>query len=103
MRGLALDNGSAAWLIPSLGAHQFTPFELFLMDGDRRHSVGMLYGKDGELVRTASIRELRSGGSSLGWTNAIQQMKPWYPKGQWKGQKTQILQDLSRIPAQNSS
>ena len=103
MRGLALDNGSAAWLIPSLGAHQFTPFELFLVDGDRRHSVGVLYGKGGELVRTASIRELRSGGSSLGWTDAIQQVKPWYPNGKWKGQKTQILQDLSRIPAQNSS
>jgi hypothetical protein len=103
MRGLALDNGAAAWLIPSLKANQFTPFELFLMDGDRRHSVGVLYGKNGELLRTASIREQRKGGSTVGWTDAILQVKPWHPHGQWKGQKIQILQDLSRVPAQNAS
>ena len=103
MRGLALDNGAAAWLIPSLGANQFTPFELFLMDGDRRHSVGVLYGKNGELVRTASIREQQRGGSSVGWSDAILQVKPWTPHGPWKGQKIQILQDLSRVPARNTS
>ena len=53
MCGLALNNGAAAWLIPSLEPNQFTPFELFLMDGDRRHSVGVLYGKDGAILRTA--------------------------------------------------
>ena len=103
MRGLALDNGAAAWLIPSLGANQFTPFELFLMDGDRRHSVGVLYGKNGELVRTASIREQQRGGSSVGWSDAILQVKPWTPHGPWKGQKTQIRPDLSRVPARNTS
>ena len=103
MRGLALDNGAAAWLIPSLGANQFTPFELFLMDGDRRHSVGVLYGKNGELVRTASIREQQRGGSSVGWSDAILQVKPWTPHGPWKGQKTQIRPDLSRVLARNTS
>jgi len=103
MRGLALDNGAAAWLIPSLEAHQFTPFELFLMDGDRRHSVGVLYGKNGELVRTASIREQQRGGSSVGWSDAILQVKPWTPHGPWKGQKIQILPDLSRVPGRNTS
>ena len=103
MRGLALDNGAAAWLIPSLTANQFTPFELFLTDGDRRHSVGVLYGKDGVLLRTASIREQRRGGSTMGWSDAILQVKPWHPNGPWKGQKIQILQDLSRVPARNTS
>ena len=103
MRGLALDNGAAAWLIPSLGTNQFKPFELFLMDGDRRHSVGVLYGKNGDLVRTASIREQRRGVSTVGWSDAILQLKPWHPNGQWQGQKIQILQDLSRVPAQNAS
>lgn len=55
MRGLALDNGSAAWLIPTLKPNQFAPFELFLKLGDIRHSVGVLYGKSGELLRTATL------------------------------------------------
>ena len=42
-----------------LRANQFVPFELFLTRGEIRHSVGVLYGKDGELMRTASIREKR--------------------------------------------
>ena len=99
MRGLALDNGAAAWLIPSLEPNQFTPFELFLMDGDRRHSVGVLYGKDGALLRTASIREQRGNASTDGWTDAIDQVNPWHPIGQWQGQGRLILKDLSRLPA----
>ena len=59
MRGLALDNGAAAWLVPTLQTKQFTPFELFLKQGAIRHSVGALYGKNGQLLRTASIREQR--------------------------------------------
>ena len=48
MRGFALDNGSAAWFIPMLRANYFVTFELFLKRGEIRHSVGVLYGKDGE-------------------------------------------------------
>ena len=87
MRGLALDNGAAAWLIPSLEPNQFTPFELFLMDGDRRHSVGVLYGKDGALLRTASIREQRGNAPTDGWTDAIKQVEfvPGIPSANGKG------------------
>ena len=97
MRGLALDNGAAAWLIPVLKPNEFTPFELFLIDGDRRHSVGVLYGKNGELVRTASIREQRGGRFASAWTDAIEQVTPWHPVGEWKGHRQQILKDLSSI------
>ena len=103
MRGLALDNGAAAWLIPSLAPNQFTPFELFLMDGDRRHSVGVLYGRDGVLLRTASIREQRRIASTVGWTDAIDQLEPWHPLGQWQGQRHQILRDLSRVSAKDAT
>ena len=102
MRGLALDNGAAAWLIPSLEPNQFTPFELFLMDGDRRHSVGVLYGKNGKLIRTASIREQRGGPSTMSWTASINQQQPWHPRRQWQGEKHQIRKDLSRDATRKS-
>lgn len=102
MRGLALDNGSAAWLIPTLQPNQFAPFELFLKSGDIRHSVGILYGKDGDLKRTASIREQRGRPSNPGWTDNIAQVEPWNPAGRWKGEQREIGPDLSRLPVQRS-
>ena len=92
MRWLALNNGAAAWLVPSLQPNQFTPFELFLMDGDRRDSVGVLYGKDGVLLRTASIREQRGQNSSSGCTDAVIQMQPWHPDGPWRSCQERLLE-----------
>ena len=95
MRGLVLDNGSAALLIPTLPANQFAPLGLFLKRGDTRHSVGVLYGKDGALLRTASIREQRGNQSNFNWTESVAQVKPWNPVGRWEGEKRQIQADLS--------
>ena len=103
MRGLALDNGAAIWLIPSIQPNQVTPFELYLVDGDRRHSVGVIYGKKGELLRTASIREQRGGQSGFGWTNAVDQVARWSPIGLWKGEERHIFPDLSLAPPQQTS
>lgn len=103
MRGLALSNGAAAWLIPSLQPNQVAPFELFLVRGDRRHSVGVVYGPTGELRRTASIREQRGQTSKRGWTDAILQVKPWHPAGHWQGQERRIRRDLSLAPVQNAA
>ena len=102
MRGLALDNGSAAWLIPTLQANQFAPFELFLKRGEIRHSVGVLYGKDGALLRTASIREVRGSQPGKGWSDTVIQVEPWNPVGRWKGEQREIHPDLSRVPVQRS-
>jgi len=103
MRGLALDNGAAAWLIPSLQPNAFAPFELFLKDGDIRHSVGVVYGRTGKLMRTASIREQRGTTSNVGWTDAIIQTTPWHPKGHWQGQEHQIRRNLSIVSRQPTS
>ena len=102
MRGLALDNGAAAWLIPNLKTDQFTPFELFLKQGNIRHSVGILYNKSGQLLRTASIREQRGPQSNSPWTNTLAQMKPWNPNGNWTGTEQQIRADLSVLPLQQT-
>lgn len=58
----------------------------------------MLYGKNGELLRTASIREKRGHQSDISWTDTVGQVEPWTPDGRWKGEKLQISPDLSRIP-----
>ena len=98
MRGFALDNGSAAWLIPTLQANQFAPFEFFLKHGDFRYSVALLYGQDGQLKRTSSIREEWGHPSDTLWTDNVVQMKPWHPKGVWKGNTQQINPDLTQNP-----
>ena len=76
MRGLALDNGAAIWLIPSIQPNQVAPFELHLVDGDRRHSVGVIYGKKGELLRTASIHEERGTQQGKSWSATVTQVEP---------------------------
>ena len=81
MRGIALNNGAAAWLIPSLQPNQVAPFELFLIHGDRRHDVGVVYGPTVNLLSTASIREQREQTSKSGWSDAIVQVEPWHPVG----------------------
>ena len=102
MRGFAFDNGSAAWLIPNLQSNHFAPFELFLKRGEIRHSVGVLYGKNGELLRTASIREERGNPSGKNWSDSVIQVEPWNPVGRWTGKKRQIQPDLSRGPLQHA-
>lgn len=102
MRGLSLNNGSACWLIPTLQINQLIPFELFLVDGDIRHSVGVLYGRHGELLHTASIREHRGHQSAIGWTDRVIHVEPWNPTGRWQGEEHQIHPDLSLVPLQQS-
>ena len=102
MRGLALDNGAAAWLVPHLQSDQFAPFELFLKQGNVRHSVGIVYNKSGQLLRTASIREQRGAQSNSPWTNRLAPMKPWNPNGRWTGTEQRIRADLSLVPQQQT-
>ena len=102
MRGLALDNGAAAWLIPTLQPHEVAPFELFLKRGDSRHSVGVIYGADGTLQRTASIRETRGNQSETIWTNNVEHGEPWHPIGRWQGVTRQLHADLTLGPVQRS-
>ncbi len=50
-----------------LRANQFVPFELFLTRGEIRHSVGVLYGMDGELMRPqASERSVEASSCPVG-------------------------------------
>ena len=96
MRGVAFENGAAAWLIPQLQHNQYQPFELFLMQKEIRHSVGVLYEESGQLLHTASIREYRGDPSNNTWSTDIAQVNPWIIDGKWQGKKLQINPNLSR-------
>ena len=100
MRGLAFNNGAAALLIPTLHTNKFAPFEFFLKHGDFRYSVALLYGQDGQLIRTSSIREERGQPIDALWTDNVVQMKPWHPKGVWQGSQQQINPDLTQHPVE---
>ena len=96
MRGFAFENGAAAWLIPQLKDTQYQPFELFLMQKDIRHSVGILYGDSGQLLHTASIREYSVDLLDNYWSTNVDQVNPWSIEGTWQGDKLQINSNLSR-------
>ena len=100
MRGFAFENGAAAWLIPQLQDSQYQPFELFLMQKDIRHSVGVLYGENGQLLHTASVREYRGDSANNNWSVDINQLNPWTIDGEWQGEKLQINPNLVREPIQ---
>lgn len=102
MRGLAFRTGAAAWLVPALAADEAVPMELFLMDGKVRHSVGLVYGKDRKLLRTASIREDQRGYPGPLWSEEIAQESPWQLAGSWEGISEVIGADLSRSTQQAS-
>ena len=98
MRGLAFSNGAAAWLVPTPQPQSWMPFELFLKQGDLRQSVGVVYGKDGRLVRTASIREGLAGFPGQFWSDRIGQEAAWSLEGDWVGKGELMRADLSRSP-----
>ncbi len=96
MRGLAFRDGAAAWLVPTLVSDAVVPMELFLVEGHRRHSVGVVYGKDRQLIRTASIREDQRGYPGDHWSEQTAQVAPWQVTGAWVGVTETMGADLSR-------
>ncbi len=90
MRGLAFMNGAAAWLVPKVIPNQYFPIELFLTKKNVRHSVGMLYGLDGTLERTACIREHRNSLEQSPWSEEIELIPAWDIGHQWTG-TTEII------------
>ena len=102
MRGLAFQDGSAAWLVPQAMPEQYFPMELFLANNDIRFSVGLLYGLNGELQRTACIREKRLGLNHSTWSNAVELIPAWNIGNQWRGNTQIIAADLARSTIQDT-
>ena len=102
MRGLAFQDGSAAWLVPQAKKEQYFPMELFLANKNVRFSVGMLYAMDGDLQRIACIRERRHDHDYSSWSNAIQLVPAWEIGDQWRGITQIIENDLTRSTIQDT-
>ena len=83
-------------------AHPDAPFELFLKLVNIQHSVGVLYGKTRNLLRTAGIRDRPGRQSDISWTDTVDQVEPWTLDNRWKGEKLQINPELSCNPLRRS-
>ena len=102
MRGLAFKNGAAAWLVPQVISNQYFPMELFLANKNVRHSVGMLYGVDGTLERTACIREKRAGLGLSPWSDDVRMIPAWNVGNNWQGFTEIIDAALNRATYENT-
>ena len=102
MRGLAFNNGSAAWLVPHGILNQYFPMELFLANKNVRHSVGMLYGINGTLERTACIREQRAGLGQSPWSDDVNVIPAWNVGNNWRGVTEIIDAALNRSRSEDS-
>ena len=96
MRGLAFEDGAAAWLVPQALPEQYFPMELFLANKNVRFSVGMLYGLNGDLQRTACIREQRHDFDYSAWSKSMQLVPAWNIGSHWHGITFIIGADLGR-------
>lgn len=96
MRGLAFKEGAAAWLMPRLHESGVVSLELFLVDGQVRTSLGVVYGSDRKLHRTFNIREDQRGYPGSHWSEDVYQVTPWRMEGKWQGIIEIIRPDLSR-------
>ena len=95
MRGFCFEEGAAAWLLPQLQPGPSAIMELFLKHKDVRHSVGVLYDKSGNLLRTASIREDAAGFPSQYWSTQLQLLTERTLNGSWQGSAVTMTPNLT--------
>lgn len=94
MRGLFFESGNAAWVTIQLENDSFLAVELFFKHEELRHSVGIVYDKQGDLFRTANIREDAEGFPSQFWSEEIEQVSQRNLSGNWQGTSITITPDL---------
>lgn len=94
MRGLFFESGHAAWVTMQLQVNSFFAVELFFKSNELRHSVGIVYDKEGSLFRTANIREDSRGFPSQFWSKEIEQVSHREFSEDWQGTSVIITPDL---------
>lgn len=85
MRTICFASGHAAWVKKHLESDSFFGVELFFRYEELRHSVGIVYDKQGALLRTSNIREDATDFASKFWSADIQQVSKRSLRGNWQG------------------
>jgi hypothetical protein len=94
MRGLNFEQGAAAWVTKQLKAGSHFAVELFFLHENLRHSVGIVYDAQGNLSRTANIREDDRGFPSNYWSTEINQLTERNLSSNWQGTELKMTPDL---------
>ena len=95
LRGFFLKSGHAVWLATQLQEGSYFGAELFFRNEDLRHSVGIVYDEQGNLFRTANIREDLRGFPSQYWSTDIELLPERNLNGNWQGTSTTMTPDLN--------
>ncbi|WP_013322736.1 DUF3598 family protein [Gloeothece verrucosa] len=95
MRGIFFSSGPAAWITTQLALDSYLAVELFFKQEKLRHSVGIIYDKQGNLFRTANIREDATGFPSQYWSTQLEQLPQRSDSGNWQGTSVTMTRDLN--------
>ncbi len=74
MRGYFFPSGHSIWATTQLKSETYFAMELFFRYEHLRHSVGIVYDDQGNLFRTANIREDSTGYPSSYWSTELEQL-----------------------------
>ena len=94
MRTICFESGHTAWVTRKLQPNSFFGVELFLRYEELRHSVGIVYDQQGNLFRTANIREDVRGFPSQFWSQEIEQVSERNLSSNWQGTSVTMTSDL---------
>ncbi len=94
MRTICFESGHAGWVAKHLEVNSYFGVELFFRYEELRHSVGIVYDKQGALFRTANIREDAKVFPSQYWSKEIKQISERNLLEDWKGTSVTITPDL---------
>jgi hypothetical protein len=94
MRGYFLPSGHCTWVTTQLLSGSYLAMELFFRSQHLRHSVGIVYDEQGNLFRTANIREDSTGYPSSYWSTDLAQLSQRDLQKNWQGTSITITPDL---------
>jgi hypothetical protein len=94
MRGYFFPSGHSAWVTMQVQSGSFLAMELFFRYQHLRHSVGIVYDEQGNLFRTANIREDSTGFPSSYWSTELAQLSQRNLQKNWQGSSISITPDL---------
>jgi Domain of unknown function (DUF3598) len=94
MRGFFLNQGAAAWVQMQVNLGVAIGIELFFRWDDLRHSVGIVYDRNGQLFRVASVREDAKNFPSHYWSTDTQLLNHQDFGGSWAGRAIALSSTL---------